>query len=118
MSNAELIAKADRALEDLPGHVSPGPWTFRQFGYERFAILDANGAEVAEVTRRGDAERICEARADGGSWTPGGAVFDRVCDQPECTSCGPWTRIDVDRKTGLCLNCWRCWRFSPVGVRA
>jgi hypothetical protein len=55
-------ALADRALEALPAYVSPGPWTVRQFAYERFAILDVNGAEVAEVTRRGDADLIAAAR--------------------------------------------------------
>lgn len=34
---------------------SPLPWTFRKYGYEKIAILDANGAEVGFLHRDRDA---------------------------------------------------------------
>ena len=80
-------------------------------------------ASAADLRTAGiDTVRVHNACGSGaaavGSWTPGGAVFDRVRDQRECAACGPWREIDVDRKTGLCLDCWRCWRFCREGRRA
>ena len=56
---------------------SPLPWTTREFGYERHAILDANGAEVAEVVRRGDAQAIVEV-INGAEGAPEGSGDVRV----------------------------------------
>lgn len=44
----------------MSGH-SPGPWSSRRVKYETYALLDANGAEVAVVTRGHDAEFLARA---------------------------------------------------------
>ncbi len=40
--------------------IHPTPWTARRFGYERTALLDANGAEVAEFVNEVEAA-LCAA---------------------------------------------------------
>jgi hypothetical protein len=50
-----------RCLPPLTSRHSPFPWTAREYGYEKIALLDANGAEIGFVHRRGDAKAIIAA---------------------------------------------------------
>lgn len=48
MTEASLVERAP----------SPLPWTFKEYGYEKIAVLDATGAEVGFLHRRRDARFI------------------------------------------------------------
>jgi hypothetical protein len=47
--------------DDLVSRHSPLPCAAREYGYEKIALLDANGAEIGFVHRRGDAKAIIAA---------------------------------------------------------
>ncbi len=47
--------------------IHPTPWTARRFGYERTALLDANGAEVAEFVNEVEAA-LCAALVNDNSF--------------------------------------------------
>lgn len=62
MSTTERYRKAWMQLWRKASSPHPTPWQVRQFAYERFALLDANQAEVAEFVYRQDAEFCAAAR--------------------------------------------------------